>query len=272
MKYIQILIPALILWSCGSKTTNENTSENTSDKETEVSLNEDLIQSIQGEYVSVQTEGEKITVPEPCSFDSYQMKIGEITEYSGEWYIDYMDESYSVVSLSKSEGDISIEATSDDMEYTFLLEKSDGGVINAAMVGDGFSLSLIPKADKANYETVPCMDMASILDNLPSSWYLLSSFEDEWVIMEPCEEAPGGFSMEDGYFDNWSGSDPYEIVEIMKENDRIEVEYNSSMGTRKIILHDFSGTTMQAGEGSEDDPIYVSEEAKDQYDTIVEEC
>ncbi|MEL7003835.1 MAG: hypothetical protein AAFN93_14020, partial [Bacteroidota bacterium] len=88
------------------------------------------------------------------------------------------------------------------------------------------------------------------------------------------EDAPGGFSLEDNRYDNWSGSDPYEIVSMEKKNNRITMTYKSPYDdkTESLTIHNLESEVIQMGDGSADDSQYIKEESKDIYPTVEEDC
>jgi len=263
---------------CGSNNSKESSvDENTAVSEEEYFIDPALVAKVEGEYFLIESEGEEIYYQEPCDFRSYDIKISESAEGSGEWSIQHQGDYYDIAKIEEKEGNLYVNTRADQpgMDLTFLFGQNEQELLyDFSLMGmsDNSRMTRVQHLDK--FENRPCTDRDEIIAGLESTWFYLSTIDNETVIYIPCEETPGGFGVEDGSFDNWSGIDPFPIVSMSKENNRITMIYKSvfSEETFELVLHNYTGTTIQLGKGSETDETYVSEQAKEIYDEVEEEC
>jgi len=280
------LLPLLILMGCGNQSSESNVASSSIDEEggndatvpeAAVSIDRSLLSKIADEYYIVTTDNDQVYFQEPCEYLPYHVNITETAEDSGEWNIYYNGDTYDIAQVEEAEGDIRIvtRAESAGMESTFLFSPNENeslwDFIEVGMQG----ISTLAKTyEMENIEIRPCSDMSKIMAYMEDSWYLISKIDGKDVLYEPCEEAPGGFSLEGSNYDNWSGSDPYAIVSMTKKNNIITMKYKSLYNDeiQTQIIHNLAGEVIQLGDGSPDDSHYIREESKDIYTTIEEGC
>lgn len=282
---LMIISVAILLTNCSSPkndTENADTSTDSSSNseiiEEEYSGTEgvELISELAGEYYNLQKEGSSVYYQAPCTSSPYDLKISETAEGSGEWTINWEEQEHTIAKAEKKEGDIYINtAAPKGMDFTFILSKSSTKDLwEFVELGISGVSTMAKNEDLENFEIKPCTDTQAIMKTLASQWFLVSKVEGKDVLFVPCEEAPGGFSIDAESYDNWSGVDPYEVLSVAKTLNEIKIVYKSIYGedTQTKSIKNFNGTVLYVTNGNGEDELYIREDSKDIYSEVEEEC
>ncbi|MCH8902965.1 MAG: hypothetical protein IIA45_03510 [Bacteroidetes bacterium] len=299
MKLLSLpLILFIILYGCGNQQT-ENTDTKSEVLETveieegeiaeeseqieEPSPHFELLSQLEGTYFILTEEFDGYYYEEPCGFVEFDVKIVEVSEYSDNWEIylpgDY-GEYYTITSAEEKNEGIYITATEEvegEVRTWAFLPNPAEYVWEFITLGLKYNPQIVKAENLEEFEIRPCLDALEIMRELPSTWYMISVIDGKDVIYEPCFEPPGGFSIDKDakWLDFWTSGDPFEILSMVKHNNRIEIVYKSEFDPEEktFIMHNYSfSQTAQFGYGIEEDEMYVSDELRSMYPTVEEEC
>lgn len=272
-------------FGCSSPSSNPENEPQVTEDGTEIEGNDtgetfaegqELLRQLEGDYYELYEDGADRYYPEPCGHAGWDVQIREIYEETGFWQISWAGESYDIVLAEKEEtGNIVIE-TSSEVEERFTFMANPNSKVWNFDSGRRQTPDIVRVEDIENFDMRPCTNAAEIMQHLSTTWYKLEEVDNQEVIKEPCESAPAGFDIaEDGStIDFRSGSDPDEIVSMTKLNSRITIVYRSMYGGEEstLVIHNKYGGVAQVGNGSDDDPRYVTESSSDSYAKVEEDC
>lgn len=271
----------LICTSCGNQNSKENDSSTESSEVQDVQdessfIDPSLIAKVEGDYYILQGDGDKNYYQEPCNYLSYNLKISETAEGSGDWNIEYEDDSYEISLIEDKEGDIHVTTkAAPGMESTFLFEQNKNELLwSFAEIGFSELSPMVKVQNLENFEIKPCTDAAEIMSHLPTTWYELVEIDGEQVIYAECESAPSGYDIDENgeSIDFRSGSDPDIIVSMSKINNQITILHRSAYNeseTPRSILVDLSNRKDFVNFHGEP---HVSDQVKDSFPAVDEDC
>lgn len=281
---ILLSVIVLCIASCDStddsttagSTSNENntiieTEEQDNDTGKQIELSNDehkLLLAVRADYKSVKLENGVYTNHENCALDTYDFEINRMLDDVKFWQIVWLNEIYEVHKVTGDTNKLVIECSE---ETTFYFTKKEN--VYELIIGgytDSFYVATDEQLKKLNH--IPCTDREALLDLVSGAWFELVERNALLTVVEFCEEAPIGFDIEDGFLDIRYGGDPFPIQSIKKSHEIITITYLINEESGKLKFHNFSGITVQIGEGNSDDSYYVLRENRDQFETYEEPC
>ncbi len=284
MKYMLLSLSLLIIAGCSNQSGNtKNDAENPAKtdlpqaeevlEEVELSPEESQIMSnLKGAYFTLSKRGNSLTYVEECSFSEGDIRISKKLDEMDFWEIYWRGSSYDVQKVNIENRVVRIKAYSNEIT-TFTLSKKDTEFAqNMSVSGSTELISITRVEDVKNFNSEPCTEIIQIMDGLPQSFYELTDLDGKQVFYEPCEDAPGGITMDGETIGFWSGTDPYPIITMSKLFNKIRIVYEANGQQTALVMTLRNSTVFQFGKGNDDDTFYVQEDSKDQYETIQEEC
>ncbi len=285
MKYLCSVLLLALLFSCGNQNSKKNNEDpaGASDQETENQISEkaisseglELLQKLKGNYYTLQQDGDALFYQEKCTYNEKDISISEIAEGSGYWEFYWLNETLDIHQVEEKEGSIYITSHTDEDQTFIFSQHKNKSVWDLTVAGYRDTTPLTRVEDAHTFTAKPCTDIAEIMQRIPESWYLLTEIDGENVLYEPCEDAPGGITIDETSIDFWSGSDPYQVVSMRKLFNKVTITYQSLYDRQiqdSIVMHDMYSAVFKFGKGTEDDNNYVSEQSKDSFTTVQEDC
>ncbi len=278
--YIAHLIILLFSIGCGQNTnqdkleaaTDTSTSENDVEEvfeEIELSVSEnEIIKALAGNYFSLQKNDDGYIYMEDCSYSEWDVAIEKKLDNVNFWEISFYSTRYDIQEVKQEEELITILA--EGKTYTFSKKEM---IWEVELPNTQEITALVAAQYLENIAFEPCTEIHKIMDGIPENWYEISEIDGESVVFEPCEDAPGGITINGETIDFWSGSDPYEIHSMTKLYNQISIVYeNGLQELDTIIMHDLDEVLFKFGQGNESDRRYAPEEIVTEFPTVNEEC
>ena len=228
---------------------------------------------IEGKYFSLQENEGSFTYVEDCDYNDGDIQFLKKLDDVAFWEVQWLGELFDIRKVEEKDGTITISAYSDSKKVFVLSKNENEFVWDIALSGSEEVTSFCRAEDAPNFSVSPCTSIHKIMAGIPESWYEISEYEGENVIFVPCEDAPGGITIDGETIDFWSGSDPYPILSMSKLFNKVTIVYQSGdQSESTIVMHEINGHVIRFGDGSDDDSRYVEQDSKDSYPTIEEEC
>lgn len=270
----------LVVTGCSSPHTATNEDQPSVSGSTETVNNEtavssastEILQKLEGKYFELSVDEGALYFQEPCEYDFPFMEVSSGSDESG-GYIYWGEEFYSIITVEEQNGKIVIK-TDSELEGQFTFSANNNKLLWNFESERKRSPAIVRIEDVQNFEIWPCTDTGEIMKNLSTSWFELSEIDGEKVIYSPCESAPGGYVFgENGEsIDFGSGSDPDAIVSMSKLDNQISISYRDQYNELETPRSMTVNLTDNKNLIYVNDTQYVSEQGKDEFPSVDEDC